>query len=90
MKQFIVIVTAIILIVAFFVFMMKMVGDTNRIVYNAGTEIIDRRFTRPDTYELLYKTTFENGLSVEQWVSVTREDYIERWNAAQEQKSAER
>ena len=89
MKQFIVLLTAIILIVAFFIFMIKMVADTNRIVYDAGTEIIDRRFTRPDTYELLYKTTFENGLSVEQWVSVTREEYVERWIASQEQKSTE-
>ena len=76
MKRVIFIVTAVVLITAFFAFMIMMVAETNRIVYDAGTEIIDRRYTRPDTYELCYREQFENGLGVERWVTVSREEYI--------------
>ena len=44
-----------------------------------GTEIIDRRITNSDTYELLYKTTYSNGLSVCQWYEVDWDDYIRLW-----------
>lgn len=44
-----------------------------------GTEIIDRRITADDTYELLYKTTYSNGLSVSQWHEVDWDDYIRLW-----------
>ena len=47
------------------------------IYYEAGVEIIDWRYTPPDTYELLYKTTFENGLSIEQWKAVTEFEFRE-------------
>ena len=80
MKRFIILVTAIILVVAFFVFLVKMVGDANRIVYDSGTEIIDRRYTRPDTYELCYREQFENGIGVERWVVVSKEEYL-AWEA---------
>lgn len=45
----------------------------------AGTEITDRRITSDDTYELLYKTTYSNGLSVSQWHEVDWDDYIRLW-----------
>lgn len=44
-----------------------------------GTEITDRRITADDTYELLYKTTYSNGLSVSQWQEVDWDDYIRLW-----------
>lgn len=42
-------------------------------------EVIDRRITANDTYELLYKTTYSNGLSVSQWQEVDWDDYIRLW-----------
>lgn len=42
-------------------------------------EIIDRRISANDTYELLYKTTYSNGLSVCQWQQVDWDDYIRLW-----------
>ena len=44
-----------------------------------STEIIDRRITNSDTYELLYKTIYSNGLSVCQWYEVDWDDYIRLW-----------
>ncbi len=48
-------------------------------VYEVGTQIIDRRCRYPDSFELLYKTTYSNGLSVEQWQEVDWNDYITLW-----------
>ena len=42
-------------------------------------EVIDRRIIASDTYELLYKTTFSNGLSVCQWQQVDWDDFIKLW-----------
>ena len=47
------------------------------IYYEAGVEIIDYRFTPPDTYELFYRTTFENGLTIKQWKVVTEKEFRE-------------
>lgn len=57
---------------------MYIIIDYNRedICYEVGTDVVGWRFTRPDNYELLYRTTFENGLSVDRWISVTREVYF--------------
>lgn len=44
-----------------------------------GTEITDRRITSDDTYELLYKTTYSNGLSISEWREVDWDDYIRLW-----------
>lgn len=44
--------------------------------YESGTFIVGKRFTRPDTYELCYREQFENGLGVERWVTVSREEYL--------------
>lgn len=45
-----------------------------------GTEIIDRRISADNTtYELLYKITYSNGLSVSQWREVDWDDYIRLW-----------
>lgn len=51
-----------------------------------STVVIDRRFTRPDNYELLYRTTYENGLSVDRWIAVTREEYFDEWRKAQKER----
>lgn len=43
-------------------------------------EIIDRRISADNTtYELLFKTTYSNGLSVCQWQEVDWDDYIRLW-----------
>lgn len=39
------------------------------------TEVVDTCYTPPDTYEVLYRTTFSNGLAVESWTLVTKEEY---------------
>lgn len=39
------------------------------------TEVVDRRYTPPDDYELLYRTYLSNGLIVEHWQEVSREEY---------------
>lgn len=44
-----------------------------------GTEITDRRIIADETYELLCKTTYSNGLSVSQWQEVDWDDYIRLW-----------
>lgn len=44
-----------------------------------GTEITDRRIIADGTYELLYKTTYSNGLSVSQWHEVDWDDFIRLW-----------
>ena len=42
--------------------------------------ITDRRITSDNTtYELLYKTTYSNGLSVSQWHEVDWDDFIRLW-----------
>ena len=41
------------------------------------TEEIDRRYTPPDTYEALYRTFCNNGLIIEQWREISREEYEE-------------
>ena len=48
---------------------------TPDVYYKAGTDIIDKRYTPPNTYEVLYRTTFANGLSVDTWREVSREEY---------------
>ena len=45
------------------------------IYQEAGVEIIDKRFTEPDCYEILRRTKFENGLTIDQWHEVSREEY---------------
>ena len=47
------------------------------IYQEAGVEIIDKRFTEPDCYEILRRTKFENGITVEQWETVTKKIYDE-------------
>lgn len=43
-------------------------------------EIIDCRISADNTtYELLYKTTYSNGLSVSQWQEVDWDDFIRLW-----------
>lgn len=53
----------------------KKASSTVELTYDVGTKIIDRRFIPPGSYELLYRTTFENGLSVDKWEEVTPDEY---------------
>ena len=50
--------------------------ESETVTWTVGRTVIDRRFTRPDNYELLVRTTYENGLSVDRWIAVTREEYF--------------
>lgn len=45
------------------------------IYQEAGVEIIDKRFTEPDCYEILRRTKFENGLTIDQWHEVSKDEY---------------
>ena len=38
-------------------------------------EVIDSHYTPPDTYEICYRTTFSNGLIIDCWKTVEREEY---------------
>lgn len=38
-------------------------------------EVIDSHYTPPDTYEICYRTTFANGLIIDCWKTVDREEY---------------
>lgn len=53
--------------------------QTEPVVVVGKPEIIDRRIIDDDTYELLYKTTYSNGMSVCQWQEVDWDDYIRLW-----------
>lgn len=38
-------------------------------------EVIDSHYTPPDTYEICYRTTFANGIIIDCWKTVDREEY---------------
>ena len=38
-------------------------------------EVIDSHYTPPDTYEICYRTTFSNGIIIDCWKTVDREEY---------------
>lgn len=38
-------------------------------------EVIDSHYTPPDTYEIYYRTTFSNGLIIDCWKTVDKEEY---------------
>lgn len=38
-------------------------------------EVVDSRYDPPNTYELCYRTTFSNGLTIDCWKMVSREEY---------------
>ena len=50
-------------------------AETITIYHEAGVEIIDKRFTEPDCYEILRRTKFENGLTIDQWHEVSKDEY---------------
>lgn len=45
------------------------------VVRYSFTEIIDASYSPPNTYEICYRTTFSNGLTVDRWKEVSREEY---------------
>ena len=38
-------------------------------------EVIDSHYTPPDTYEICYRTTFANGIIIDCWKTVDKEEY---------------
>ncbi len=38
-------------------------------------EVIDSHYIPPNTYEVCYRTTFSNGLIIDCWKEVSREEY---------------
>lgn len=51
---------------------------TDLTVYDkAGITIVARRYTPPDTYELLFRTTYEDRMVFEQWREVTEFEFRE-------------
>ena len=38
-------------------------------------EVVDSHYIPPNTYELCYRTTFSNGLIIDCWKEVSREEY---------------
>lgn len=91
MKHTILTITSIVVLIAAFIILSVMVIDKLGSIeiaehedqtepFVTGTEIIDRRISADNTtYELLYKTTYSNGLSVSQWQEVDWDDYIRLW-----------
>ena len=45
------------------------------VVRYSFTEVVDASYTPPNTYEIRYRTTFSNGLTVDRWKEVSREEY---------------
>lgn len=39
------------------------------------TEIAGKSYTTPDRYEVLYRTVYSNGMTVEHWEQVSKEEY---------------
>ena len=39
-------------------------------------EVIDSHYIPPNTYEICYRTTFSNGLIIDCWKEVSREEYV--------------
>ena len=38
-------------------------------------EVVDSHYIPPNTYEICYRTTFSNGLIIDCWKDVSREEY---------------
>ena len=38
-------------------------------------EVVDSHYILPNTYEICYRTTFSNGLIIDCWKEVSREEY---------------
>lgn len=38
-------------------------------------EVVDSHYIPPNTYELCYRTTFSNGIIIDCWKTVEREEY---------------
>ena len=45
------------------------------VVRYSFTEVVDASYTPPNTYEIRYRTTFSNGLTVDRCTQVSREKY---------------
>ena len=39
------------------------------------TETIEKSYTPPDRYEVLYRTVYSNGMTAEHWEQVSKEEY---------------
>ena len=39
------------------------------------TETVEKSYTPPDRYEVLYRTVYSNGMTAEHWEQVSKEEY---------------
>jgi hypothetical protein len=39
------------------------------------TEMVEKSYTPPDRYEVLYRTVYSNGMTAEHWERVSKEEY---------------
>ena len=49
-------------------------GEKQTVNYSI-TEITEKSYTTPDRYEVLYRTVYSNGMTVEHWEQVSKEEY---------------
>ena len=50
------------------------------VVRYSFTEVVDASYTPPNTYEIRYRTTFSNGLTVDRCTQVSQEEYVREVN----------
>lgn len=39
------------------------------------TETVEKSYTPPDRYEVLYRTVYSNGMTAEHWEQISKEEY---------------
>lgn len=49
-------------------------GDKPAVNYSI-TEIVEKSYTPPDRYEVLYRTVYSSGMTAEHWEQVSKEEY---------------
>lgn len=47
----------------------------NQTVNYSITETVEKSYTPPDRYEVLYRTVYSNGMTAEHWEEVSKEEY---------------
>lgn len=50
--------------------------EPNEPVTYTIVEVVDSHYIPPNTYEICYRTTFSNGLIIDCWKEVSREEYV--------------
>lgn len=49
-------------------------GEKQTVNYSI-TETVEKSYTTPDRYEVLYRTVYSNGMTAEHWEQVSKEEY---------------